>query len=116
MYILLDKRTGIIEDIVEQPFDVTFDFEWVEDAKITYTDIKKIYDKNTKKITEPPRAEVPRDFVSEKLATLEARIAEISGEPILGVAEKTSVNYMYFFVIPLVLIAYFLGKKTHKFR
>ena len=113
MYLLIEKSTGVVADVQEQPFPVTSDFEWVEDNSVRdRTEVgKSTYNKQNKQFTERPRAEQPRDLVKEKLASLEAEIASIKGEPILGVSEQPTFNYLYLLAIPVVIGAYLLGKK-----
>lgn len=118
MYSLINKNTGVIEDITAQPFPVTDDFEWVEDTKIKSSDVKKLYNKETKEITEQPaKPERPQELsnqdIAQKLVELEGKLSK---EPILGVgeiqAQDQGFNPLYLLLIPVVVGAYFLGKKV----
>lgn len=121
MWLLIHEQTNRVLDIQEKPFEVAQGMVWVEDTSIT--DRSKAanftYDRQKKEFTELPPQPVPRDLVSEKLVTLEAKIQELetkSGkEPILGVGEiqvqDSSFNPLYLLLIPVVVGAYFLGKK-----
>lgn len=116
MYILYYKPTGVIEDIVAQPFPVTEDFEFIEDAKVKPGDIKKLYNTETKEITErPPQLQRPSELsnavIAQKLEELEGKI-DMKAEPRLGVAEpQPTFNWLYLLMIPLAIGAYLLGKK-----
>lgn len=114
MWLLIEKSTDVVADIQAEQFSVdTIRYEWIEDKSVT--DRSKVanfvYNKQNKQFTERPRAEQPRDVVAEKLASLEAQIAEVKGEPILGVSEQPTFNYLYLLAIPVVVGAFILGKK-----
>lgn len=120
MYLLLEKSTNIVRDIQVETFGVTEDFEWVENKDIeTRAQVGWIYDKQTKEFTAPELttqrpSEISNSEIAQKLVELDAKIENTKGgrEPILGAAQpQPTFNWLYLLVIPVVIGAYFLGKK-----
>lgn len=118
MYLLIEKPTNVVADIQAEQFSVdTVRYEWIEDKSVT--DRSKVanftYNKQNKQFTERPRAEQPRDIVAEKLASLEAQVASIKGEPVLGIAETADPSlsplWLLLFTIPVALVVYLRSKK-----
>lgn len=121
MWLLIHEQTNRVLDIQEKPFEVAQGMVWVEDTSIT--DRSKAanftYDRQNKQFTELPKPPEPRDLAAEKIATLETRLQELetkgTKEPILGVgeiqAQDQGFNPLYLLLIPVVVGAYFLGKK-----
>lgn len=117
-YILWNKQTNVIEDISTQPFPVTDDFEWIKETKVTQADVKKIYNKQTKQITErPPQPQRPSELsnvaIVQKLEELEGKID--AKEPSLGIVQKTQDYggwvFSGFLIILIIIFAFTRRKK-----